>query len=359
MTPEEVTRYRRQVSLPGFGAHGQEALLNAHIAVIGAGGLGSPALLYLAGAGVGTITLIDDDTVDVSNLQRQIIHPMASVGTPKADSAAAQVAALNPNVEMRLIRERLTWDNALAVLDGTDVVLDGTDNFDTRHVASTACARLGIPHVWASILGFEAQMSVFHAGEGPIYEDLFPTPPAPGVVPNCAQAGVLGPIVGVVGSAMAMEAIKLVTGVGKPLIGTLGYFDSLTGMWEYIPVSGDPAVAEKVRTTAPARQAPSPADELPAVPETEAVPADAVLIDVRDPHEHTAFALDGSVNIPLGQILNAPTLPTEISSASGPVVVYCAGGIRSAQAVAKLQELGAEHPVSLRGGIDAWLEAQA
>lgn len=357
MRRQDITRYRRQISLPGFGVDGQQALLDAHVAVIGAGGLGSPALLYLAGAGVGTITLIDDDTVDVSNLQRQIIHPMSSVGTPKADSAAAQVKALNPDVDMRLVRTRLTWDNAMEVLDGADVVLDGTDNFDTRHIASAACARLDIPHVWASILGFEAQLSVFHAGRGPIYEDLFPTPPAPGVVPNCAQAGVLGPIVGVVGSAMAMEAIKLLTGIGEPLISTLGYFDSLTGQWEYIPVAADPAVAEHVRTTAPARQAPTPADEIPTVPETDEVPAGAVLIDVRDPHEHTAFALDGAVNIPLGQILEAQTVPAAVSAASGPVVVYCAGGIRSARAVAKLQELGAENLLSLRGGIDAWLEA--
>ncbi|AWB81035.1 molybdopterin biosynthesis protein MoeB [Corynebacterium yudongzhengii] len=359
MRPEDITRYRRQISLPGFGTAGQEALLDGHVAIIGAGGLGSPALLYLAGAGIGTITLIDDDVVDVSNLQRQIIHPMDKVGTPKVESAAAQVRALNPNVSLRLFEERLTWSNAREVLADADVVLDGTDNFDARHLASAACARLGIPHVWASILGFEAQLSVFYAGKGPIYEDLFPTPPAPGVVPNCAQAGVLGPIVGVVGSAMAMEAIKLITGVGEPLIGKLGYIDSLTGMWEYIPVTGNPEVTEHVRTSEPARQAPTPADELPDVPETSTIPDGAVLIDVRDPHEHAAFTLADSVNIPLGDVLDATDLPAEITGADGPIVVYCAGGIRSAKAVAKLQELGATDLVSLHGGIDGWLEARA
>lgn len=347
-------RYRRQVSL--IGTTNQQKLQGAHIAVIGAGGLGSPALLYLAGAGIGRITLIDDDLVDQSNLHRQVIHREDSVGVPKAESAAAQIAALNPEVSVSVVRERLTWANALALLQAADVVLDGTDNFDTRHVVSFAAARLGIPHVWGSILGHEAQMSVFWAGNGPIYEDLFPAPPGVGVVPNCAQAGVLGPVVGVVGSAMAMEAIKLVTGLGAPLMGQLGYFDSLTGMWEYVPVTGSEAVLERVLAEDPPQQA------RVVVAEVDEVPAGATLIDVREPHEHSAFVIEGSVNVPLPEILSMDGVPEVVAGGvdkPGPVVLYCAGGVRSAQAVAALEERGVSGLLSLRGGIDRWLEERA
>lgn len=356
MNQDAITRYRRQISLPGFGTDGQSKLLDAHVAVIGAGGLGSPALLYLAGAGVGTITIIDDDDVDVSNLQRQIIHPQKNVGTNKAQSAAKQMLELNPSIAVHTKEERLSWDNYDSLLAGADVVLDGTDNFDTRHIASHACARLGIAHVWASILGFEAQLSVFYAGRGPVYEDLFPAPPPAGAVPNCAQAGVLGPVVGVVGAAMAMEAIKLVTGIGEPLIGRVAYFDALTSLWEYIPVAANPEVAKRVRTDEPPQQAPLIDDSVPRVAEIDEVPPQAVLIDVRDPHEHAAFALPDSTNIPLPEVLAAESIPPAISQATGEIVVYCAGGIRSARAVDKLQSLGATGLVSLRGGIDRWLE---
>lgn len=354
MTPEDITRYRRQISL--FGTANQEKLQGAHIAVLGAGGLGAPALLYLAGAGIGRITLIDDDHVDISNLHRQVIHPASSVGMPKAESAAAQMHALNPSVQVDTVTKRMTWDNALAMLEGADVLLDGTDNFDTRHVASFAAACLGIPHVWASILGYEAQMSVFWIGHGPVYEDLFPTPPDVGLVPNCAQAGVLGPVVGVVGSAMAMEAIKLVTGVGTPLIGELGYYDSLSGKWEYVPVVGSPAVADRVRTGTPPQQV------VPVVAEVDEIPAGATLIDVRDPHEHTAFAVDGSINVPLPTIMGTDGVPDDVARAveqPGDVVVYCAGGIRSARAVEALTSRGVSGLTSLRGGIDTWLERHA
>lgn len=355
MTPEQITRYRRQISL--FGTTNQEKVLAARVAVLGAGGLGSPALLYLAGAGVGRITLIDDDHVDLSNLHRQVIHQEAGVGAAKANSAAAQLHALNPSVQVDTVTERLTWDNAVPILRGADLVLDGTDNFDTRHIASHACARLGIPHVWASILGYEAQLSVFWAGHGPVYEDVFPAPPGAGVVPNCAQAGVLGPVVGVVGSVMAMEALKLITGVGEPLVGKLGYYDSLAGTWEYIPVVGSPAVLDRVLHQEPPRQ------HIPDVAETDEVPAGAVLIDVREPDEHTAFALPDSVNVPLPEILGTDAVPPSITAAvdggSGPVVLYCAGGVRSARAVEALTGRGVESLLSLRGGIDRWLEERA
>lgn len=324
-----MDRYARQRAL-----FDDAALHGARAAVIGAGGLGSPAALYLAGAGVG-ITLIDDDVVSTSNLHRQILHGTSAVGLPKVDSALARLSDLNPDADVRVYRERLTWDNAVDLLAGCDVVLDGSDNFATRHVVSHACARLGIPHVWGSILGFEAQVSVFWAGHGPVYEDLFPAPPPPGSVPSCSQAGVLGPVVGVAGATMAVEAIKLVAGLGSPLLGRLGYYDSLAGTWEYVPVVADPAVTERVRTAAP-----------PAGPaEVDTVPPGAAVLDVREPAEFADFHLPGAVNVPLGDIL-AGTTP------QGPAVVVCAGGVRSAQAVAALEDRGVTGLVSLRGGLD-------
>ncbi|APT88682.1 molybdopterin biosynthesis protein MoeB [Corynebacterium frankenforstense DSM 45800] len=395
-----VARYRRQLTLAGFGRAGQEALAGAHVAVLGAGGLGSPALLYLAGAGVGRITVIDDDLVDLSNLHRQVIHATARIGEPKADSARAAMLALNPDIEVRAVRARLTPANAAEVLDDAAVLLDGADNFAARHTASWACARAGIPHVWGSILGFEAQMSVFDATRGPVYEDLFPAPPAPGSVPSCAQAGVLGPVVGQVGSAMAMEALKVVTGVGDVLCGSLGYLDSLVGRWEYVPLVGDPEVARRVAAGeflvdgsavgdavsggASVEEPGDGADRAGAaggsaaggagaggaaageagvagvgerqVREVSEIPEGAVLLDVRDDSEYEAFHMPGAVHVPLPDLLAGrdPELPETAEDA--PVVVYCAGGVRSALAVQTLTDRGFEGLVSLRGGIDAWLD---
>lgn len=369
-TREEIARYRRQLSLAGFGRQGQERLGQAHAVVIGAGGLGSPALLYLAAAGIGRLTIIDDDEVALANLHRQIIHTTAGVGTAKVDSARAALQALNPLVDVVTARERLTAANAPALLGDASVVLDGSDNFATRYVASWACATAGVPHVWASILGFDAQLSVFWAGHGPIYEDLFPTPPAPGSVPSCSQAGVLGPVVGVVGAAMALEAIKLVTGVGEPLTGRLGYFSALGGTWEYIPLAADPAVARRIIAEGPVRGAqafeepllgatrPS-APETPAVAEVATIPPGALVIDVRDPDEVAQFAMPESVKFPLARILAGETPPglEQALSDARPVVLHCAGGARSARAVAALAARDIEGVYSLRGGIDAWLDA--
>lgn len=345
-----IARYRRQIALPDFGTAGQDALSQAHVAVLGAGGLGSPALLYLAGAGVGRITVIDDDVVDLSNLHRQVIHRDAGVGRPKAASAAAAMRELNPEVTVTVIAARLSPDNALEVLGDAQVLLDGTDNFDTRHLASWACARLGIPHVWASILGHDAQLSVFHAGHGPIYEDIYRHPPAPGVVPNCAQAGVLGPLVGTVGSAMALEAIKLLTGLGRPLIGRLGVFSGLDGTWEYVPVVGNRDTLDAVLAHGPVR---SP--QLPPVPEITEFADTAVLIDVREPHEFATTHIPGARNVPLAEVLEGGWLPPQPEPGQQ-IVIYCAGGIRSARAVRALVERGVTGPVSLAGGIDAWLD---
>ncbi|MDR7330751.1 ThiF family adenylyltransferase [Corynebacterium guangdongense] len=348
----DLIRYRRQITL--FGAENQRKLADAHVAVIGAGGLGSPALLYLAGAGVGTVTIIDDDVVDTSNLHRQVIHTTAGVGRPKAESAAEAMRELNPEVSLRLFAQRLTWANAREAFEGADLIMDGADNFDTRHIASTSAARLGIPHVWGSILGHEAQTSVFWAGHGPVYEDVFAAPPPPGAVPSCSQAGVLGPLVGVIGSTMALEALKLLTGLGTPLLGRLGYYDGMAGTWEYVPLTANPAVTRRLLSEEPARQEPA---VTVSVAEVDEIPENAVLIDVRELEEVAHFAIPGSVHVPLGEIL-AGTVPAEIDT-ERPVVVYCAGGVRSARAVEALTKQGHAGLLSLRGGIDAWLEAQA
>ena len=365
-SPQEVARYRRQLSLAGFGKDAQAKLRDSHVAVIGAGGLGSPALLYLAGAGVGKITIFDSDTVDVSNLHRQVIHTTDKIGVNKAESARQQMVALNPEITVEVVSQRLDENNILGHLRGADVVLDGTDNFATRYNASWACAILGIPHVWASILGFDAQLTVFYADNGPIYEDLFPIPPAPGSVPSCSQAGVLGPTVGIVGSAMALEAMKLITGVGTPLIGKIGYFTALEGTWEYIPLVGNPEVTERVRTTGPIQGAeafeePLVDNAVPTVAEVDEIPNNALIIDVRNPDEVEIFAIPGSVKFPLPRMVDGET-PEEIASAQAkslPVVIHCAGGIRSARAVEILNQRGfTEGIYSLRGGIDAWLDKQ-
>lgn len=365
-SPQEISRYRRQLSLAGFGKDAQAKLRDSHAAVIGAGGLGSPALLYLAGAGVGKITIFDSDTVDISNLHRQVIHTTDKIGVNKAESARQQMVALNPEITVEVVSQRLDENNILGHLRGTDVVLDGTDNFATRYNASWACAILGIPHVWASILGFDAQLTVFYADHGPIYEDLFPIPPAPGSVPSCSQAGVLGPTVGIVGSAMALEAMKLITGVGTPLIGKIAYFTALEGTWEYIPLVGNPEVTERVRTTGPTQGAeafeePLVDNAVPKVAEVDGIPDNALIIDVRNPDEVEMFAIPGSVKFPLPRIVDGET-PEEIASAQAkslPVVVHCAGGIRSARAVEILNQRGfTEGIYSLRGGIDAWLDKQ-
>ncbi|HCD4227106.1 TPA: ThiF family adenylyltransferase [Corynebacterium striatum] len=327
-------RYARQEAL--WGEEGQAKLANATVAVIGAGGLGSPALLYLAGAGVGRILLFDDDVVSLSNLQRQVIHGMDDIGGPKTVSAAETLHALNPDVRV-IQHPRLESATALKQLAEADILLDGTDNFEARYLCSWACYELGIPHVWASILGFDAQLSVFWSGHGPVYEDVFPTAPAPGSVPSCSQAGVLGPVVGTVGSAMALEALKHLTGTGSLLMGKIGYYDALSGTWEYIPVVSGGAVPSQ------------PAD----TPEVREIPSGYRIIDVRTAKERAEHSIPGSEHFLLDRILAGenPQL-----GHYEPAVIYCAGGIRSAQAVAALRERGYTQAFSLRGGINAWLE---
>lgn len=369
LSAEELARYRRQLALEGFGQAGQEALATVRVAVIGAGGIGSPVLAYLAAAGVGEIKVIDADTVELSNLHRQVIHSTGRVGEPKARSAASRMAELNPEVAVHTVENRLTAANALDLLGEADLVVDGSDNFDTRHVASWAAAQLGIPHVWGSILGWQAQVSVFSAARGVVYEDLYPDTPAPGEVPSCAEAGVVGPLVGQVGTLMAMEAIKLVAHLGEPLVGTLVYLDGRTGRCEYVPVAGDKETAAGVRSgrylprDPASREARSGAGGGAVAPvsasaaadwEVDDVPEGAGLLDVRRDDEYQAFHLPGAVHVPLDRILEGvvPTVPTE----TGEIVVYCAGGVRSAYAIQALQAQGVGGLKNLRGGINGWLD---
>ena len=396
--------YGRQMILPELGQAGQEKLSAATVAVIGAGGLGSPALLYLAGAGVGRVLIIDDDAVETSNLHRQVVHSYARVGASKADSAAQTLRELNPLVAVETVKERLTDANAEKLLTGVDVLVDGSDNFPTRYTASRAAAALGIPHVWGAILGFDAQMSVFWAGRGPVYEDLYPAEPEPGSVPNCATAGVIGALAGVVGTAMALEVIKLLAGIGQPLMGEVGYYTGLTGRWEYIPLIASPTratsasasgadaghrVAGEGQLVAPAAHRasaasvalarPPAADWEPTTAEpdqygTEVTWADIAgstyfegvpLIDVREPHEHRALAVPGSFNLPLSLIRQAasdpsvqPAIDTVLPSHRGRYALYCAAGVRSLKALKLLTDAGFSDIYSVEGGIDSWLTSQ-
>ncbi|MBE7699424.1 molybdopterin-synthase adenylyltransferase MoeB [Oerskovia sp. Sa1BUA8] len=244
LSPEELARYSRHLALPGIGVEGQQRLRAARVLVVGAGGLGSPALLYLAAAGVGTIGIVDDDRVEVSNLQRQVIHGGSDVGRPKVASARDAIAEVNPHVAVRLHEQRLDASNVLEILAGYDVVLDGTDNFATRYLVGDAAEIAGIPCVWGSIFRFQGQVSVFWSsppvGEGVVYRDVFPEPPPPGTVPDCATGGVLGAMCGTVGSVMATEAIKLVTGAGRTLLGRLAVYDSLELTWRHLTIRADP-----------------------------------------------------------------------------------------------------------------------
>lgn len=378
----EYQLYARQMILPELGQSGQYRLRNAHAVVIGAGGLGAPALLYLAGAGVGTITVIDDDHVELSNLHRQVIHAYSRQGNSKAESAADTLRALNPLITVRTVKERLTHANAAELLDGVSVVLDGSDNFETRYVVSAACARAGIAHIWGAILGFDAQLSVFWHGRGPIYEDLYPVQPAEGTVPNCATAGVIGALAGVAGTTMAMEAIKVITGIGTPLIGEVAYYSGISGKWEYIPltsrVSKKRAESEPQQafghfvpnvifsnnlsnfetTSKPSSRVDWSWTDVEAVQNRQKL----TLIDVREPAEFAALTIPTSRNIPLSHIQqwkqqNPLELASQIENAreGNPVVLFCSAGPRSALAVQWLTECGLTDVHHLSGGLVEWL----
>lgn len=355
---EETHRYARHLLIPVVGEQGQRRLRNAHVAVLGAGGLGSPALLYLAAAGVGTLTIIDDDVVDLTNLQRQVIHPDASVGQPKVTTAETAVRALNPSVSVRTHQTRLTLDNAAELFAGADLVLDGTDNFDTRYAVNDACAALGLPYVWASVYRTQAQVSVFwHEPPAPFtgtdLRDVFPQPPAPGTVPSCGDAGVLGALTGQVGAMMAGEAIKLICGIGSPLLGRIAFVDLLDASVTAIPLrprdrSTDATVLPESDQEQPVFSLISPAD---LAAELDG-PTPPLVLDVREPAEVAIAAIDGSIRIPLGEVLaGVPDLPRDAD-----LVVHCKVQPRAEAAAAALQHAGFTRVRVLAGGMLAWIE---
>ena len=365
LTPEELRRYSRHLTIPEVGLEGQRRLKNARVLVIGAGGLGSPVLLYLAAAGIGTLGIVEDDAVDDSNLQRQVIHGVADVGRPKAESARDSIAGLNPHVAVELHQVRLDSSNALEIFSGYDLVIDGTDNFATRYLVNDAAAILGKPYVWGSILRFDGQVSVFWKGHGPTYRDLYPEAPPAGTVPSCAEGGVFGVLCAQIGSVMAAEAIKLVTGIGKPLLGRLLVLDALGMNWREIRLGPDPDTVQPDRLLEdyPAYCGIPAVRErtLPAVspPELEAMlreraagREDFMLIDVREPGEALIVSIDGAELVPRGLVLAGEVdLPRD-----RPLVLHCKSGVRSGEVLGHLLDSGYTQACHLSGGILGWIE---
>ena len=369
LTNEEIRRYSRHLILPEVGLAGQKKIRNASVLCIGAGGLGSPIALYLAAAGIGKIGIVDFDTVDYSNLQRQILHSDADVGVSKADSAKATINALNPNVEVVLYKTRISSENALDIIRPYDIVVDGTDNFPTRYLTNDACVLLKKPNVYGSIFRFEGQASVFapHLG-GPCYRCLYPEPPPPGMVPSCAEGGVLGVLPGIIGCIQATEILKLALGKGTTLIGRLMLFNALDMKFRELklrrdpkcPVCGDhPTVTELIDYEMFCGVVPEPLnpgqnpDEV-TVQQMKAALDDPKLgirvIDVRDPDEYEIAHVAGVPQIPLGTL---PQRFTELDP-NTQIYLHCKSGKRSMKALEFLRQQGFKYVKSVKGGISAW-----
>jgi len=363
----EVLRYSRHLLLPEVGMAGQRKLKAARVLTIGAGGLGSPLSLYLAAAGVGTIGIVDFDAVDLTNLQRQIVHGTSTLGKPKLDSAEARLTDLNPNVRIEKHEARLSSENALDIIREYDIVVDGTDNFPTRYLVNDACVLLDKPNVYGSIFRFEGQASVFYAKQGPCYRCLYSEPPPPGLVPSCAEGGVLGVLPGIIGSIQALETIKWIIGAGDSLIGRLVLFDALKFRFRELQLRKDPAcpICGEHRSihqlidyeafcgigAEPSYAGPEiTAEELQR--EMREKGRELVLLDVREPHEWEIAHIDGARLIPLGQ------LPERLGELDGhaEIVTQCHRGVRSMKALNILKGAGFNRVRSLAGGIDAWAD---
>ena len=367
LTKEEVERYSRHLIIPDVGMTGQKRLKNAKVLVIGAGGLGSPALMYLAAAGVGTLGIVEFDEVDTSNLQRQIIHGTSDVGRPKGESARDSIREINPLIEVRLHDLRLDSSNALEVFGDYDLILDGTDNFATRYLVNDTAVLLGKPYVWGSIFRFEGQASVFWEdapnGQGLNYRDLYPEPPPAGMVPSCAEGGVLGVLCASIGSIMVNEAIKLIVGIGEPLLGRLMVYDALEMSYRTIKVRKDPEtkpITELIdyevfcgAVTDDAQQA-AAGSTITAVELKEMIDSgkDFALIDVREPNEYEIVRIPGATLIPKDRILSGEVL-AELPQ-DRPLVLHCKSGARSAEALAALHKAGFRDAVHVGGGVLAW-----
>lgn len=350
---DERARTARHAALAGFGDVAQRRLAAAHVAVVGAGGLGSPTVLALAAAGVGTLTVIDDDGVEASNLHRQVMHRVADVGRPKVDSAVRIAADLSPRTVVHPVAERLTLENARRLLAGAHVVVDGTDTFETRDAVAAACEDLGVPLVWGVVQEYHAQATVFWsappAGIAPVrLSDLYP-PETVGDVPSCELVGVLGPLCLQVGALLATETVKLITGVGEPLLGRVIVIDALRGRTDEVPLR--PAIGLPAVTPDPVGGSREASDTIPHIDLDEALRAQAAgasLLDVREPHETAAGVLAGVTEVPLAKLLADPSL-----AGPGPVVVVCKVGVRADRAARALRAAGIEASV-LAGGMDAW-----
>lgn len=365
LTAEELERYSRHIVLPEIGVLGQCRLKNARILVVGAGGLGSLVLLYLAAAGVGTLGIVDDDIVELSNLQRQVIHGVADVGSSKLASARDAVAGLNPLITVRLHDTRLNAANALELFAGYDLVVDGSDNFATRYVVSDAAAILGTPHVWGAVDRFDGQVSVFWEEHGPSYRDLYPEAPSAGSALSCSEGGVLGLLCAAIGGMMAADAVKLITGVGRPLLGRVLLFNALDSSWREITIARDPArnpISELVdderlcgvgpRDEAGRARAITVQELRDRLAARDAGHQDFDLIDVREAAEYALGHIHGSRLVAQGRILSGEAL-CELSR-NRDIVLYCQAGIRSHDALAELQRRGYARTTHLQGGLLAW-----
>jgi adenylyltransferase/sulfurtransferase len=377
LSTDEVRRYSRHLIIPDVGMAGQKRLKNAKVLVIGAGGLGSPALLYLAAAGVGTLGIAEFDEVDESNLQRQIIHGMSDIGRSKAVSAKESIAEVNPYVEVVVHDERLDNDNVLRVFEGYDLIVDGTDNFATRYMVNDAAYFLKIPYVWGSIYRFDGQASVFAptlTEDAPCYRCLYPEPPPPGMVPSCAEGGVLGVLCASIGSIQVNEAIKLITGIGDPAIGKLVIYDALELEWRKLKVRKDPSCAlcgENPTVTGlidydafcgavSDEAAEAAAGSTISVTQLEAMlkereegSRDFELIDVREPNEFEINRIPGARLVPKGEFLNGNALGDLPSDK--PIVLHCKSGVRSAEVLAIVKGAGYADAVHVGGGVVAWV----
>jgi adenylyltransferase/sulfurtransferase len=369
LSNEEIARYSRHLIMPEVALDGQKKLKQARVLTVGAGGLGSPLALYLAAAGVGTLGIVDFDVVDESNLQRQIIHGTSDLGRPKMESAREKIEDVNPNVKVKAFEEALTSENALEIFEDFDVIVDGTDNFPTRYLVNDACVLLGKPNVYGSIFRFEGQASVFYAEEGPCYRCLYPEPPPPGLVPSCAEGGVLGILPGAIGTIQATETVKLILGIGEPLIGRLLLYDALSMRMREMklrkdpncPICGEnPTVTELIdyEEFCGIPQA-NAAQQENGVPELTVQELKSRLengnkvsvLDVREPHEYEVANI-GARLIPLNEL---PERLVELDR-DEPLAVHCKTGGRSARAVKLLRDAGFQNVYNVKGGIDAWSE---
>jgi sulfur-carrier protein adenylyltransferase/sulfurtransferase len=368
LSDDERRRFARHLVLPEVGEAGQRRLRDASVLLVGAGGLGSPVALYLAAAGVGRIGLVDFDRVSLDNLQRQVLYGTADLGRPKVDAARERLAAMDPAVRVETLDARLTAASALEVLRGWDVVVDGADNFPARYLVNDACVMLGIPDVHGSVHRFEGQVSVFAAPGGPCYRCLHPVPPPAGLVPSCAEGGVLGVLPGVIGTVQAAETLKLLLGAGEPLVGRVLLFDALAMRFRELALARDPACPRCGDRPSPGPLADledACADATPRAPTGDEVSdqisapqlaarlargEDLTLLDVREPHEHEHVRLPGALHIPLHELgRRAGGIDRDRT-----LVVYCHHGIRSQYALRLLREMGYTQVLNLRGGIDAW-----